>query len=225
MSLRSRAIEADGSLGAESVIDERVCDCCNTAAVRVGDDQLLVAYRDRDEDEIRDISFVRGRLGSTAEWGAPQTIREDGWRIEGCPVNGPALAASGKRVALAWFTAARGSSEVWVALSEDGGELFEDAWRVDEGQPIGRVDLAFLSDEVLIVSWLEYEGEHSSWKVRELCGRAAALSLGDSHRIATVSGERADGFLRMTRAGEGVLAAWTDGQTSALRLVQIERMP
>ena len=35
----------------------------------------------------------------------PAAVREDGWKIAGCPVNGPQLASSGGRVAAAWFTA------------------------------------------------------------------------------------------------------------------------
>ena len=36
---------------------------------------------------------------------ATTAVYNDGWKIAACPVNGPAVAANGKRVALAWFTA------------------------------------------------------------------------------------------------------------------------
>ena len=39
-------------------------------------------------------------LGET--WTEPVSVHHDGWQINGCPVNGPALGASGRDVAVAW---------------------------------------------------------------------------------------------------------------------------
>jgi len=87
----------------EAVLDARVCECCQTSAA-VTRDGPVVVYRDRSEGEVRDISIVR--LGRDGRWSAPAAVHADGWRIEGCPVNGPSVAASGRRVAVAWFTLA-----------------------------------------------------------------------------------------------------------------------
>ncbi len=81
--LRGRAVRTDGSLGPELLLDDRCCDCCPTAAVALADGAVLVAWRDRTLDEIRDISFSRGFPEDPASWSAPQSIAPDGWRIPG----------------------------------------------------------------------------------------------------------------------------------------------
>lgn len=81
--LRGRAIRADGSLGPELLLDDRCCDCCPTAAVALPDGAVLVAWRDRSDDEIRDVSFARGMPEDAASWSAARAVAPDGWRTPG----------------------------------------------------------------------------------------------------------------------------------------------
>ncbi len=108
MSLRAAAVHADGSITDESVIDELTCDCCQTD-VAYGAGGPIVVYRDRTGDEIRDIYAARAVEG---HWTEPVPVADDGWRIDGCPVNGPAVDARGPEVVVAWFTAAADQSRV-----------------------------------------------------------------------------------------------------------------
>jgi len=57
-------------------------------------------------------------------WANPVATGAEGWEIEGCPVNGPAIAAAGDRVAVAWFTAAGDTPRVRFASSTDGAASF-----------------------------------------------------------------------------------------------------
>ena len=41
------ALVPDGSVSPDRPIDERVCDCCPTDALRAGDGAIIVVYRDR----------------------------------------------------------------------------------------------------------------------------------------------------------------------------------
>jgi len=59
MQLRSASLDADGTLSPESLLDSRACSCCQTSAAVAGDGSILVAYRDRTVEEVRDISVVR----------------------------------------------------------------------------------------------------------------------------------------------------------------------
>src|SRR5688500_16481070 len=97
MTRRSAMMSAQGVTGAETVVDHRVCDCCQTAAATT-ERSVLVAYRDRSEKEIRDIYVSRFENG---KWSAGVPVHADNWEINGCPVNGPAIAASGQAVAVA----------------------------------------------------------------------------------------------------------------------------
>src|SRR5688572_20657954 len=85
------------AVGKSDVLDRKVCDCCQTGAAATAGGPLVV-YRDRSDAEIRDVAAVR-RSGN--RWTAPKPVVLDGWEIGGCPVNGPAIAAAGRRVAVA----------------------------------------------------------------------------------------------------------------------------
>ena len=101
--LRSTTIGKDGTLGVDAPLDLRACSCCQTSAAMTGDGTVLIAYRDRTANEIRDISIVRRYNGA---WSDPVNVHADGWEISGCPVNGPAIDAQATDAVAAWFTGA-----------------------------------------------------------------------------------------------------------------------
>src|SRR5262249_13327712 len=116
MSLMYTMIGLDGTLGKEVLLDGRVCECCQTSAAPTPDG-MAVVYRDRSEKEVRDISIVRLKNG---QWSEPQPLSKDGWEINGCPVNGPAISSAGRSVAVAWFTAAGGQPRGFAPLFSHG---------------------------------------------------------------------------------------------------------
>jgi hypothetical protein len=202
MTVRTAVVGSDGALHHDAVLDARSCDCCQvvSAATRTGH---VVAYRDRSPDEIRDIVVVR-RMGDT--WSAPVTVHGDNWRIKGCPVNGPAIAARGDTVTVAWFTAAQDTARVLVARSVDGGATFDAPVRVDDGDPIGRVALVLNDAGGAVVGWMErVSKETSDVRVRTIAnGRRSAAQT-----VTSTSPARQSGFPRMVVAGDTLLVAWT----------------
>src|SRR5690606_15013816 len=129
MTLRFRHVSADGTPSPETLLDGRVCDCCQTDAAMTADGPVVV-YRDRSPGEIRDIYVTRLRNGA---WSEGEPVHQDGWEIAGCPVNGPAVAAFGTRVAVAWFAAPGDVARAKVAFSDDGGRTWGPPVVVDDG--------------------------------------------------------------------------------------------
>ena len=223
MMLVTTTIGTDGKLGPEAAVDERVCDCCQTA-VAIASSGPLVVYRDRTADEIRDIYIVRQVDG---RWTTPRPVHSDGWRIAACPVNGPAIAADGDRVVVAWFTAANDTARVNVAFSDDAGQTFGLPTRVDNGGPAGRVDVALQADGSALVSWLERTavpgsqagGEGAEVRVRRVRSDG---SLAQSATVARSSAARASGFPQMVATARGeVFFAWTSpGNPSIVRVAR-----
>jgi hypothetical protein len=212
MTIRTATIGPDGVLADEHLLDGRTCDCCQTAAALTADGPI-VAYRDRSADEVRDIVVVR-RVGG--RWMEPRVVHDDGWAIAACPVNGPAIAAEGRRVAIAWFTAARDTARVRLAFSDDAGASFGAPIRVDDGDPAGRVDVELLPGGGALVSWIERTGDGAEVRVRRV---EADGAIGPALTIAASSAERASGFPRMARSGDEVVFAWTEpGHPSRVRL-------
>lgn len=219
MQVRYLSISPDGERSAETVLDIRACDCCQTDLAVAGSD-LVAVYRDRSEGEIRDISVVRFD-GST--WSDPVRVYDDGWEIAGCPVNGPAIAAAGNRVVVAWFTAAQNEPRVNVAFSSDGGRSFADPQRVDIGAAIGRVDVVFATestpgDAAAVVSWVERGTIEGGAR---LMVRKVDADSDEPESPATVLAEttsaRSSGFPQMVRVGDDVLLAWTDTAEDRIR--------
>ena len=141
MTLRTKQLTAAGS----TLLDDRVCDCCGTATVAT-DERVLVAYRDRSPEEVRDISFVTRPRGGT-DWSAPRPVATDNWKIDGCPVNGPALAANASGdIAIAWYTGADEQPAIKFARYDASRGAFEAPLIVDGPNTHGRVDLQLADD-------------------------------------------------------------------------------
>ncbi len=194
---------SDGRV-ATDVIDPDTCSCCTVATGWAAGTQI-VAYRDHAPGEVRDIAVVR-RQGSG--WTDPTPVHQDGWVIPGCPTNGPALAADGNRVAVAWFTAAGGVPHVRVAFSPDGGVSFGAPIDVDGGAPIGWAGVVLTDEGDAIVSWLEGRpGGGAQVRVRRVAERGGP---GAPLVVAETKGGRATGIPQLSRSGSRLLLAWRD---------------
>jgi hypothetical protein len=206
MTLRAAVLDRDGTLHDEALLDPRVCDCCPTDAVRLADGTLVVVYRDRSEEEIRDISVLRRNGGV---WSEPMPVHDDNWKIPGCPVNGPAADGRGRKVVVAWFTSdAEDRGHVRAAFSDDGGVTFGAPVPVDDGHPLGRVDCALMNDGTALVSWMEDAGSEGLAMIR--LRRVTESGTGPAVVIAPTSASRGSGFPVMARLGSEVFLAWTD---------------
>jgi hypothetical protein len=211
MTLRYAAIDATGKLSEEAQLDERVCECCQTGAA-VGGDGVVVVYRDRSENEMRDIYTTKQVKSS---WSEPRPVAPDNWKINGCPVNGPAIAADGRRVAVAWYTQAGDESRVKLAFSDDAGQKFGPPVIVDDGEAVGRVDVLLLPDGSALVCWLSGTVEAGAIKVRRI---TTSGSPGPVSVVAQTDISRSSGFPRMARLGNEVHFAWTEfGQPSYVK--------
>lgn len=203
MSLRAARLGSDGRrVGLDHEIDARVCDCCQTDAA-VTSEGPVVVYRDRSRGEVRDVALVRWTADG---WSAPQPVYEDGWIIDACPVNGPAVDARGSDVAVAWFTAPD-VPRIRLAFSGDAGRTFSAPVEVASGKVAGRVDVVLLDDGRAVVTWLQ-DGANGAEILVQPFGRAGAAA--PAVLVTRTSVARSSGFPQMVRAAGGLLFAWTE---------------
>lgn len=216
MALRYAVVNAKGELAGEIELDARTCECCTTG-MAITPDGPLVAYRDRSSEEIRDVSFVRARRGA---WTEPAFVHADGWKIEGCPVNGPQADALGALTAVAWFTAAEDTPRVYVSLASGAGPSFGKPIRVDDGHPVGRADVVVLDEGSALVTWIETAGSAA-----EVRARRVRLDGGvdPSFKVGDTASSRAAGFPRITRLGNDVYVGWTTAaeKEKSIRIARI----
>ena len=210
MSVRAALVDYNGEKIGEWELDKRVCDCCQTTAA-ITDNGPVVIYRDRSDEEVRDMSIVRFVNGA---WTTPKPIYSDNWEINGCPVNGPRSEAIGNTLAIAWFTMANEKPRVNVIFSEDGGETFGKPMQVNDSTSGGRVDLVLLDEQSALVSWME----GPAIKV------ARVFSNGKKESTTTVSKSsesRSSGFPQLTKSGNTVMMAWTDDKNKVIKTAVI----
>ena len=218
MTLRSAVITPDGEVTEARLADELVCDCCQTD-VAIGPDGPIAVYRDRSREEIRDV-YISHFTGDS--WQAGRPVADDGWEIAGCPVNGPAIAARGDDVAVAWFTAANDEPLVRFARSRDGGASFAPPVNLEPQGAIGRVAVLLLDNGDALASWLADEGNDNAALMIGHVGYSGAV--GKQMAITTTGSSRLSGFPQMVRTGNTIVVSWTDtsGDTTQVRSLSMD---
>ena len=209
MALRASVYAPDGKQLRETVVDPRVCECCSMSAATTSEG-VIVAYRDRSASEVRDI-YVTRFTGSA--WSAPTLVHQDGWQINGCPINGPSVSARGRNVAVAWFTAKNDQGQAFVAFSRDAGRTFGPAVRVDDGRSLGRLGVQLLADGSAAVSWIELADGRAQFRVRTV------TPSGVRSPAVTVSEDPDTRSPRLAGNARELLFAWTEAdENDALRV-------
>jgi hypothetical protein len=239
MSLRFASFDGAWKQSDSMLIATRVCECCSTAAA-VTFEGVLAAYRNRSDDdpstasgspraesngEIRDIYVSRLTQG---RWSKPVVVYADNWQIPACPINGPALSAIGRNVAIAWYTVKQDQGHAYVAFSSDAGGHFAGPIRLDDNASLGRADVELLPVELLpdgsaLATWIEFADGRSQFRARRVTrdgARSAAVT------IAGLAGGRAGGAPRVARHGDELVFAWVEasGDTSQVRTA-VARVP
>lgn len=203
MTLRTAVLDRAGVHRAEASLDERTCSCCQTDAVR-RNGRVFVVYRDRSADEIRDIAFVlRGR---DRHWTTPRTLHADNWRIEGCPVNGPAVATNGARLLAIWPTLAGEAIELRYTTG-DWNDPGAARTLQTPSPPSGRVDAAPWGDG-FIVTWVSRARDRPGVEYARIDPNGSVAG-GELIAQPAVRG-RATGFPRVASDGSTALFVWTE---------------
>lgn len=208
--LRYTRIHHDGSIEAEQVLDDNTCTCCWTSVTSTPNG-AVAAWRGRTDDEIRDNQVALLRDG---KWTKHKGLGAEGWKIAGCPVNGPTVVARGMQVAAAWFTAEGERPRVRVAFSKDGGETFAKPIDIDEASPLGRIGLVWKDDQTAVVSWMMGTDKISKNSHLSLRSIKNDGTLSAPKQVAELSAGRDTGVPQMAVTKRGLMLAWTEKSTN-----------
>jgi hypothetical protein len=187
-------------------LDDRTCDCCQTDAAVAAAGPVLV-YRDRAEGEIRDVAITRWRDG---RWTSPRRVHADDWFMPACPVNGPAVAARGRDIYVAWYTVDADTPVLRLARSRDDGVHFDPPRVLMRGPHVlGRVDLAIDAD-ALYVAWLSEDARTQSLWLARLPHAAGEAETPAPAHVADLARGRGTGFPRLALRDGIAHLVWTD---------------
>ncbi|MFK7828360.1 MAG: hypothetical protein AB8B57_01155 [Congregibacter sp.] len=203
MTLRGAVFDASGDKLREWELDRATCDCCQTSAAMTQAGPVVV-YRDRSADDVRDIAIVRL---IDDNWTHPAIIHADDWRVMGCPVNGPAVAARDNIVAVVWFTAKNDAARVQLSVSTDSGASFAPPTEVAGQNTSGRVDAVILANGEVVVSWLDTHAAEATVMLSRFSSSGQPL---DSIDVAATRSSRRSGFPIIESVENTVYLSWTD---------------
>ena len=218
--LRYAALNLKGEVTHAAFVDPITCECCPTSAAVTARGPVVV-YRGRqeppgtqpskvrsDRPTVRDIYLTR--LESNG-WTRPHVVHNDKWVINACPDNGPSVDAVANHLAVAWWTRSNDDPKVQIAFSEDSGDTFGQAFRIDSGKAEGQVTLVLLAGgKAAIVGWLE-EGQTWARYITATGGMSPAVSLGPSPRHSRLPKWILDG-------NRSVVVVWTAKQNELPRV-------
>jgi hypothetical protein len=200
------------------VVANGVCPCCRPALAFSSQARWFLAFRQVHQG-IRDMALVASEDGG-ATWSAPARISDDGWRIDGCPHSGPALAVAGRALWVAWYSEAEGAPRLYWTRRGLDGSRFEPRRRlsgvlVDPNQPA----LAVHGAQVFAAFQARDPKARNGWGpvgiyLRALGGEAAPVRASDEAGSATAP------VLGSLGAGRWWVA-WTErGAGGSARLVR-----
>jgi Cu/Ag efflux protein CusF len=189
MQLYSRII---GNEEPDTLVDNRVCDCCGISTLVLPTGAVLVAYRDRSPTEVRDMAFASYSRG---QWTPTPFPAADNWVIEGCPVNGASLSRRGAQIAVSWYTAADEKPLIRMARSTDIGRTWNHVTDLSDPteKPRGAVSTVVLRDGSQWSSWVESSGAIA---LRGIDSKGVASPISRLTNLASAA-TRAGGVPRM----------------------------
>jgi len=212
MTIRSAYIDEGGEILNSVEIDHKTCDCCPTS-MDLLDGIPWVFYRDRSDEEIRDIYFSKM---IDSEWTEPALFHQDAWQINGCPVNGPAVSSFKKTMAVAWFTGAQNENKVKLKISLDAGNTFGGEILVNGDKSLGRVDIKLDSANIYVTYLARWEDEAAIvLNTYNYSGK-----LVDKERMVIISAERGSGFPKIAIWHENLIFVWTDIEENKIKILK-----
>ncbi|WKD86925.1 hypothetical protein KCTC32516_02305 [Polaribacter huanghezhanensis] len=200
MTVRTAEISKTGTIFNETEVDGRTCDCCQTSITMTQNGPMIV-YRDRSENEIRDIYFSQKK---DSVWSTPVAVFNDHWNINGCPVNGPKVVSNTKNTAVAWFTGANEKPEVKVSFFENN--TFNKPIILNDIPAIGRVDIAFINTDEVLVSYMESDNNNTYLRCKKVSKNG---KVSKAITISDISSGRSTGVPQLEISNNDAYVVWT----------------
>ena len=216
MTVRFAEITNAGDIINEVELDASVCDCCQTSITNT-DKGPLVVYRDRTKEEVRDIYVTRN---IDDKWETPASVHNDGWVIYGCPVNGPKVVSSANNVAVSWFTVYEGKPRVNISFSKSYGSSFDAPIQINDHNAIGRVDVVYLNDKEVLVSYMEGDDFDTYLRLKKV---SMDGKVSEPITISKIDSGRNTGVPQLEILNDEIFIVWTvfEDESNQLKTIKL----
>ena len=203
-----------------------VCYCCKTALAVGAGQAVYAAWRHVYPGNIRDIAFIASRDGGRS-FAAPIRVSEDTWAINGCPVDGPAIAVDRSgQVHLAWPTVVGGANPegaLFYASSSDG-RTFTPRTRIPTMGSARPTHPQIVADRRgrITVAWDELLDGRRVAAARALLPTGQGATFGP---VLTLSGDGPAMYPVLAATDAGLVAVWTTGGDASVIQVRVLSNP
>jgi hypothetical protein len=196
-----------------------VCYCCKTAMAIGPDGAIYTAWRHVFEGNFRDIAFSASRDGG-ATFSPMLRVNQDGWQINGCPDDGPAIAVDANSVVhLAWPTVSNEAGVILYATSRDGKSFSKPVQVPTFGSPkASHPQIAIDGSGRVVIGWDEvHDGARGAGLIQVNVGKESVAFAAPQHL------GQATMYPVMAAAEDGLVAAWTAG-TADQSVIKVRRI-
>jgi hypothetical protein len=211
---------ADG--GPERELFKGVCYCCKTALAVGPKGELYAAWRHVFPGNMRDMAMTLSRDGGRT-FTPLVRVNHDGWSINGCPDDGPALAVGADgTVHMVWPTVQNESGVILYATSRNGAAMTVPKRVPTLGGPkASHPQIAIARSGSVFIAWDEViEGARRAGMVRLTSSAPGAAAFGKPERVA---GTSPSVYPVMAAVENGMIAAWTSG-TPGQSVIKVRRI-
>jgi len=203
--------------GEDYPVGEGTCQCCKNSLLTDENGTLHIAYRGL-TDGTRDVMhFTSNDNGAT--FTKPKKISEDGWKIDACPHNGPAMArAEDGALHFIWYSLAGGEG-LFYATSADGGTSFTPRLQVSDN-PVAKHPQLEVVNGYAVTVWDELTGNGKSAHKR---ARLTVIGEGGVLKSEVLSTENREAWApNLIKLKDGnLLASWVE-ETNESQVIKIK---
>lgn len=205
----------DGGFNDAVEVTSKSCECCRIAVAGDQDGQILIAFRNLTEDEVRDISMSISADGGL-NFSTPEDLSQDHWIVDGCPHNGSALAVGNGKRCLSWFTGAEGKEGVYYAEFDKDGKNLRKELLSQDGQ---FAQIALTADGIPLIAFSEYYEKDEKTRMRINLAKAIdsgfkIIQLSDSEKDANHP------VIQMLNDGSAIVG-WTEDGKAVYKKVSL----
>jgi len=200
------------------------CPCCRPALAADSQGRWFLSFRTV-RAGIRDmVAMVTADRGGT--WSAPVPVSRDGWRIDGCPHSGPALAVVNGALYVAWYSEAGGAPRLYWTRSPTARLAFAPRRRLsgallDANQPA----LAVQGDQVFAAFQARDPHARGGWAPTGIYLRRLADGAAPPSRVPSGAGGAHGARLASMGAGRWAVVWTQQGQGATAELARARTRP
>lgn len=176
------------------------CECCRLAMTVADGERIRLLWRHVFPGSIRDHALAELDPGGASE---PQRVSHEEWMLQGCPHEGPHMAAGWGGEHMAWFSGAPDAGGVHYGFHDHATGTTRQLKRFDGRPGSGKPQVAVRGDRIDLV-WLAVGTEHS--EVLHLRSHDGGRNWSEPRTLAT-SASTVD-HPQLIAEGETVWLAW-----------------